>query len=143
MTKQRVAKWTSKDSDVNMASSACASIYKWLQSILNYHTVIQDIIPKEQAAKEAEKMLDESEEKLRKVQARAKDLEDKLQKLKDQLDGQQAYKAAAQAAVNPWLIKSLVLLILLLVSVTKVPDWQRRSKNIRKKRHLLLVTCYL
>lgn len=84
-------------------------------------------------------MLAESEEKLRKVQARAKDLEDKLQKLKDQLDEQQAYKAAA----NPWLIKSLVLLILLLVSVTMVSDRQRRSKNTRKKRHLLSVTCYL
>ena len=97
MTKQRVAKWTFKESDVSKSSKACANIYVWLNNILNYHTVIQNIIPKERAAKEAEELLNESVEKLRKVQAKAKALEDQLQKLKDQLEEQQAEKNKAQA----------------------------------------------
>jgi dynein heavy chain len=97
LTKQRVAKWTFKAADVQKSSLACFNIFNWLQNILNYHTVIQNIIPKERAAKEAEELLNESEEKLRKVQAKAKALEDQLQKLKDQLDEQIAEKNKAQA----------------------------------------------
>jgi hypothetical protein len=44
-------------------------------------TVIQNTIPKERAAQEAE-------EKPRRVQAKAKALEDQLNKLKEQLDEQ-------------------------------------------------------
>ena len=97
MVKQRVAKWTFKESDVSKSSSACANLYVWLNNILNYHTVIQNIAPKERAAKEAEDMLNESVEKLKKVQARAKALEDQLQKLKDQLEENQNEKNKAQA----------------------------------------------
>ncbi|KAK8861127.1 hypothetical protein M9Y10_012822 [Tritrichomonas musculus] len=97
LTKQKVAKWTFKESDVSKSSSACANIYVWLNNILNYHTVIQNIIPKERAAKEAEELLNESVEKLKKVQAKAKALEDQLQKLKDQLEEQQEEKNKAQA----------------------------------------------
>jgi dynein heavy chain len=97
LTKQRVQKWTFKAQDVRKSSVACFNIYNWLQNILNYHTVIQNIIPKERAAKEAQELLDESEEKLRKVQAKAQALEDQLQKLKKQLDEQQAERNKAQA----------------------------------------------
>jgi dynein heavy chain len=97
LTKQRVAKWTFKAADVQKSSKACFNIFNWLQNILNYHTVIQNIIPKERAAKEAEELLNESEEKLRKVQAKAKALEDQLNKLKEQLDEQVAEKNKAQA----------------------------------------------
>ena len=97
LVKQRVSKWSFKESDVRKASSACANLYLWLNNILNYHTVIQNIIPKERAAKEAEEMLQESVEKLKKVQAKAKNLEDQLQKLKDELEAQQQARNDAQA----------------------------------------------
>ncbi|OHS95209.1 Dynein heavy chain family protein [Tritrichomonas foetus] len=97
LTKQRVAKWTFKEADVRKASTACANLYVWLNNILNYHTVIQNIIPKERAAKEAEELLIESVEKLKKVQAKAKNLEDQLNKLKDELESQQQARNDAQA----------------------------------------------
>ncbi|KAH0788142.1 Dynein heavy chain family protein [Histomonas meleagridis] len=96
LTKQKVAKFNFKEADVSKASSACANIFTWLNNILTYHTVIQNIIPKERAAKEAEELLQESEEKLKKVQAKAKSLEDQLQKLKDQLEELQEEKNKAQ-----------------------------------------------
>jgi len=96
MTKQKVAKWTFKENDVAKASTACANIYKWLMNILNYHTVVQGIAPKERAAKEAEDLLRESEEKLRKVQAKVKSLQDQLDALKTQLDEAVGARNAAQ-----------------------------------------------
>ena len=97
LTKQRVQKWSFKESDVRKASSACANIYLWLQNILNYHSVIQSIIPKERAAKEAEELLQESVEKLKKVQTKAKNLSDQLEKLKAELETQQQARNDAQA----------------------------------------------
>jgi dynein heavy chain len=82
MTKQCVAKWTFKGTDVPKSSSTCFNISTWF--------------PKEHAAKEADEMLAESEEKLRKVQARAKALEDQLQQLKDSLETQQQAKNEAE-----------------------------------------------
>ena len=84
LTKQKVAKWTFKESDVIRSSSACANIYAWLNNILNYYTIIQNIISKKREANEAEELLNKSIEKLKKVQAKATALEDQLQKLNDQ-----------------------------------------------------------
>lgn len=95
MTKAKTAKWTFNEADVNKSSTACGAIYKWLMNILNYHTVVQDIIPKERAAKEAEEMLMEAEEKLKKVTAKAQALEEQLNTLKEQLEKAQAEEAEA------------------------------------------------
>ena len=43
MTKQRVAKWTFKGTDVKKASEAAFNIYTWLINICTYHTVVQNI----------------------------------------------------------------------------------------------------
>jgi len=96
LTKQKTSKWAFTEADVNKSSTACGAIYKWLMNILTYHTVVQNIIPKERAAKEAEEALVESEDKLRKVQAKAKALEDQLNELKSKLETANAERTAAQ-----------------------------------------------
>jgi dynein heavy chain len=96
LTKQRVQKWTFKGTDVQKSSRACYNMFTWLQTILNYHTVIQNSIPKERAAKEAEETLAESEERLRKVQSKGKALEDQLKKLREELEAQQQAKNEAE-----------------------------------------------
>jgi dynein heavy chain len=97
LTKQRVQKWTFKGTDVQKSSSACFNIFTWLQNILNYHSVIQNIIPKERAAKEAEELLAESEARLEKVQQKARSLAEKLQALKGDLETQQQAKNEAES----------------------------------------------
>jgi dynein heavy chain len=97
VTKARVQKWTFKGTDVQKSSRACFNIFTWLQNILIYHTVIQEIIPKERAAKAAEELLAESEARLEKVQQKARSLVEKLQALKADLETQQQAKNEAES----------------------------------------------